>query len=129
MKKNGQTLETEEPKFSTNKWTYFLRPDNTTMYNNLYFATAYTKTETDTFEMESAAESGRRAARLIENSVNVIPENRPKLFAPFRWLDSIFKPINLYQYATLGWFFLGLPIATVFLIGRIIAKKLLLKLK
>ena len=126
---NGQALETEEPKFSTNKGTYFLRPNNATMYNNLYFATAYTKTDTDTFEMESAAESGRRAARLIEMSVNVIPENRPKLLAPFRWIDSILKPINLYQYATLGWFFLGLPIATVYLIGTIIGKKILLKLK
>jgi len=124
---NGQVLETVEPKFSTNKGTWYLRPNNATTFNNLYIASAYTKTETDMFEMESAAESGRRAARLIEKSIRVIPSNRPELFAPYRWLDSLFKPINLYQYATLGWFFLGLPIAIIYLIATIIGKKILRK--
>jgi len=126
---NGQSLETEEPKFSTNKGTWYLRPNNATTFSNLYVAAAYTKTETDMFEMESAAESGRRAVRLIEKSVCVFPSSRPVLFAPYRWLDSLFKPINLYQYATLGWFFLGLPIAIVYLIGTIIGEKILRKLR
>jgi len=121
---NGEALDTKEPKFSTNKGTYFLRPDNATRYHNLYFATAYTKTETDMFEMESAAESGRRAASLIEPSVRVIPSHRPEWFVFYRWLDSIFKPFNFYQYAPLGWLFLGLPFASVYVMGAMIGRKI-----
>lgn len=120
---NGHILETIEPKFSTNKGTWALRPNNATPFKNLYIATAYTKTETDMFEMESAAESGRQAVGLIEDSVKAIPSDRPKLFAPYRWLDSLLKPINLYQHATVGWFVLGLPIAIVYFLGTAIRKK------
>lgn len=120
---NGRALETKEPKFSTNKGTYFLRPQNETTYNNLFFATAYTQTKTAMFEMEGAAESGRRAARLVEKSVKVIPSNRPALFAPYRCLDSLFKPLNLYKYAALLWFILGLPIALIYLAGVTLCKK------
>lgn len=108
---NGRDLETHEPKFSTNKGTYFLRPQNETVFKNLYFATAYTRTQTDMFEMESAAESGRRAAQKLEKSVDVIPCDRPRFFAPYRWLDSIFPRLNLYRYFPLGWYCLGLPLS------------------
>lgn len=120
---NGHTLDTEEPKFSTNKNTWFLRPQNATAFKNLYMAATYTKTETDMFEMESAAESGRRAARLLEKNVNVIPSHRPKFFAFYRWLDSIFKSINLYQHMSLGWFLLGLPFASLYLLAAMMSKK------
>ncbi|NCT57243.1 MAG: NAD(P)-binding protein [Legionella sp.] len=121
---NGHALETDEPKFSTNKGTWFLRPNNKTRFNNLYFAAAYTKTETDMFEMESAAESGRRAAKLIEKSVHIIPSHRPQLFAFYRNLDAILKPLNLYRYVTLGWFFLGLPFAALYGFGAIAVQKI-----
>jgi len=114
---NGRAIETQEPKFSTNKGTFFLRPNNETIFKNLYFAAAYTKTETDMFEMESAAESGRRAARMIEKSVDVKPCNRPVFFAPYRWLDSLFPQFNLYHAFPLGWYCLGLPFSTLFLLS------------
>jgi hypothetical protein len=120
---NGHTLETQEPKFSTNKGTFFLRPKNITRFENLFFATAYTQTKTGMFEMEGAAESGRSAANLVEKSVKIIPSNRPALFAPYRCLDSLSKPLNLYKYAPLGWFILGLPIALVYLFGTTLYKK------
>lgn len=112
---NGHTIETQEPKFSTNKETYFLRPTNDTILKNLFFAAAYTKTETDMFEMESAAESGRRAAQMLEKSVKVIPCYRPVFFAPYRWLDSVFPRLNLYEYSPLG-YCLGLPLSILFLL-------------
>lgn len=121
---NGHALDTNEPKFSTNKGTYFLRPDNATIYKNLYFATAYTKTETDMFEMESAAESGRRAARLIDESINIIPSNRPALFAFYRRLDSVFKSFDIYRYAPLGWAFFALPFAIVYSIVAMLVRKI-----
>ena len=108
---NGKKIETEEPKFSTNKGTYFLRPDNKTNYKNLYIATAYTKTEIDMFEMESAAESGRRAARILEKTVKVLNNSRPLFFAPYRLLDGTFPQLNLFQRFPFLFLFLGLPFA------------------
>lgn len=107
---NGHKLETCEPKFSTNKGTFFLRPDNRTKYKNLHFATAYTKTDTDMFEMESAAESGRRAARILEKSVRVVKIDRPLAFACYQWIDSLFAPINLYKHFPVIFLCLGLPL-------------------
>jgi hypothetical protein len=106
---NGTRLETYEPKFSTNKGTFKLRPDNKTKFKNFHFATAYTKTDTDMFEMESAAESGKRAAKLLEQSVRVITINRPLFFSFYQWLDSLLPQINLYKHFPFIFFCLGLP--------------------
>jgi len=106
---NGKTLSTHEPKFSTNKGTYYLRPNNHTEFNNLHFATAYTKTETDMFEMESAAEAGRQAARILEKSVRVLPTPRPLFFFFYRWIDAQLHKLNCYSRLTFMWFCLGLP--------------------
>lgn len=125
---NGRKIETEEPKFSTNKGTLFLRPDNRTIYENLFFAAGYTKTQTDMFEMEGAAESGRKAAQILEKSVNVIDNNRPLFFAPYRWLDSLMPQFNIYQDYPFLYFFLGLPIAGIGLI-LIFLKKIILSFK
>jgi hypothetical protein len=106
---NGKKLITDEPKFSTNKGTFYLRPNNQTIFDNFHFATAYTKTETDMFEMESAAESGRQAARILEKSVRVVPTHRPILFSFYRWFDSRLPQYNLYKHFPFVWFCLGLP--------------------
>jgi hypothetical protein len=110
---NNGKLHTNEPKFSSNKGTYFLRPDNKTEFENLYFATAYTKTEVDMFEMESAAESGRRAAQMIEKSIRVVGTPRPLFFAPYRWLDALLSKLNLYQHSPILLFCLGLPLLII----------------
>ncbi len=107
---NGQKLDTHEPKFSTNKGTFKLRPDNQTKFKNLHFATAYTKTDTDMFEMESAAESGRRAARILEKSVRVVEIDRPLSFTFYRLLDSLLPKINVYKKFPFIFFCLGLPL-------------------
>jgi hypothetical protein len=106
---NGKKLDTNEPKFSTNKGTFYLRPNNETEFNNFHFATAYTKTDTDMFEMESAAESGRRAARILEKSVRVVECDRPLSFTFYRWVDSLLPHLNLYKHFPFVFFCLGLP--------------------
>lgn len=106
---NGKTLCTDEPKFSTNKGTYYLRPGNHTAFKNFYFATGYTQTETDMFEMESAAESGRRAARILEKSIRVVTTNRPLFFSFYRWFDSRLPKYDLFKQFPFIWFCLGLP--------------------
>ena len=124
---NGKQLVTNEPKFSTNKGTYFLRPNNNTQYENFHFATAYTKTDTDMFEMESAAESGRLAARLLEPSISAFKIDRILLFAPYQMLDRLLCKLNLYQRYTFTWLLLGSPLLVlmpfIYIKRRIKAKK------
>ncbi len=63
---NGNKINTYEPKFSTNQGVFYLRPENKTHLKNMYFANPYTKTDMYMFEMESAVESGPRAAKILE---------------------------------------------------------------
>jgi uncharacterized protein with NAD-binding domain and iron-sulfur cluster len=106
---DGKRLSTREPKFSTNKGTYYLRPNNKTKFGNLHFATAYTKTETDMFEMESAAEAGRQAARTLEKSVRVLPTPRPLFFFFYRWFDKKLHKFDCYSRLPFVWLLLGFP--------------------
>lgn len=112
---NGKKLDTYEPKFSTNQGTFYLRPENKTHLKNMYFATAYTKTDTDMFEMESAAESGRRAAKILEPSIKVTGIQRPLFFSLYRLVDKIVPSLNIYQYSPIFWFLVGvIPALIVF---------------
>lgn len=95
---DGNKMYTNEPKFSTNKNTWKLRPDNKTSISNFIFATGYTKTKTDMFEMEGAAESGRRAAKLINKNVKIIESYRPVLFSPLRFIDKLIYKNKINKY-------------------------------
>lgn len=114
---NIRVLQINEPKFSTNKGTYFLRPTNRTKVDNLYFAAAYTITDTDMFEMESAAESGKRAAKELEQSVIVIKSPRPHFFAAYRFFDGIFCHLNLYSKYPLLCYCVGLLFSLTYYLG------------
>lgn len=63
------SMKTWEPKFSNNINTLHLRPDTFDKLKNLRHATAYTKTNANIFNMESACEAGCRAAYSIDNSL------------------------------------------------------------
>lgn len=64
---NGM-IDTYEPKFSNNVHTLEYRPEITDdFYKNLYHATAYARTETNIFCMESAAEAGVKVGMMINN--------------------------------------------------------------
>jgi uncharacterized protein with NAD-binding domain and iron-sulfur cluster len=83
-------MDTWEPKFSNNINTLKFRPDFADKrINNLYHATAYTKTYMNIFNMESAAESGVKAAKLIKGAP-IEPHGRPGLFIRIcRWVDRL----------------------------------------
>jgi uncharacterized protein with NAD-binding domain and iron-sulfur cluster len=66
-------LDTFEPKFSNNIDTLALRPNICdSKFTNLYHATAYTRNYTNVYNMESAAESGVKAAAIIINKTKLI---------------------------------------------------------
>lgn len=121
---NGKKLDTYEPKFSTNQGTFYLRPKNETHFKNMYFATAYTKTDTDMFEMESAAESGRRAAKILEKSIQVVGIDRPLFFSPYRFVDNVFSTFNIYKYGTILWFLVGIIPALLIFPFRLLLRKI-----
>ena len=68
--KDTNKLDTWEPKFSNNAYTYTDLPDSTKnpYVPNLYIATAYNKEYGHVYNMEAAAFFGRRTARYISNS-------------------------------------------------------------
>ena len=84
-------LVTNEPKFSNNINTLALRPDVTdNIYTNLYHATAYCKTDTDIFNMESAAEAGVVAAAEICGENVVITHSKPNfIFRLCQCIDDV----------------------------------------
>ncbi len=85
-------MDTWEPKFSNGIGTLELRKDIKDDYiKNLLHSTAYTKTETNIFCMESACEAGRRAARCITSNNDNNDEKRITstfLQRIFRYIDS-----------------------------------------
>lgn len=74
---NGE-LTTFEPKFSNNVDTLKLRPYIFDKYfTNLYHATAYCRNYTNIYNMESAAESAVKVAKLIYNKSKIISVMKP----------------------------------------------------
>lgn len=66
-------INTDTPKFSNNINTLHLRPYYKDDYfQNLYHATAYVKTNTNTYNIESAAEAGIIAARIILSKITSV---------------------------------------------------------
>ena len=75
-----QKMTTWEPKFSNNVGTLKLRPfTDDELFPNLKHATAYTRTEMNLFNMDSAAEAGVMAAQKIveelDDETNIRPAN------------------------------------------------------
>lgn len=66
-----------QPKWVTTTQTQPWQPEQRTPLPNLLLAGAHTRTAADVWSIEAAVESGRRAARLIEPEVRVLPQYRP----------------------------------------------------
>lgn len=102
---NKQTfkLDTYEPKFSNNINTRDLRPNfHDDNIKNLYHATSYTKTYTNIYNMEGAAEAGVKTAKLIISRTNdveppVYKKNKPNwFFRVMQYIDKIiFKLMHM----------------------------------
>ncbi len=66
-----------QPKWVNTTNTQPYQPTQATPVSNLMLAGAHTRTEADVWSIEAAAESGRRAAKLIDSDVAVLPQYRP----------------------------------------------------
>jgi hypothetical protein len=74
-----------QPKWVNTTRTQPWLPPQRTALAGLALAGAHTRTEADLWSIEAAVESGRRAARVLEPSVKVLPQYRPW---PLRALGS-----------------------------------------
>ena len=91
FKHNGTKLTTYEPKFSNSVGIYTKRPkicDD--LLDNLSHATAYAKTDTNIFCMESAVEAGSRAGK---NSIGLSYKNEYERSKPRGCLTRFFRNI------------------------------------
>jgi hypothetical protein len=79
-------ISSPQPKWVNNTRTQPWQPEQRTPVANLVLAGAHTRTDADVWSIEAAVESGRRAARVFEPDVVVLPQYRP---LPLRVLGRI----------------------------------------
>jgi hypothetical protein len=91
---NGE-ITTYEPKWANNINTIQYRPNPKTILSNLVLGGSYTNTTTGTFSMESAAESGKSAAKLIckidnkKENIYLYTKKKYMILKPIRYIDSL----------------------------------------
>jgi hypothetical protein len=76
------------PKWVNTTKTQPNQPTQATPVPNLVLAGAHTRTEADVWSIEGAVESGRRAARAIEPSINVLPQYVSPYLRVIRAVDN-----------------------------------------
>ena len=102
--KNGK-MDTYEPKWANNINTIQYRPKSKTPINNLFIGGSYSDTTTGCYSMESAAESGKIAAKELckydkkEENIYLYTKNRWLLTAPIRNIDYfMYKIPKIFTY-------------------------------
>jgi hypothetical protein len=82
-------IRQQQPKWVNSTRTQPWMPDQRTPIDNLLLAGAHTRTDADVWSIEAAVESGRRAARLLEPDVRVLPQHRPWPLRALGALDDL----------------------------------------
>jgi uncharacterized protein with NAD-binding domain and iron-sulfur cluster len=90
-------IKSLQPKWvnSTNTQPYL--PAQKTPVPNLFLAGAHTRTQAQVWSIEGAVESGRRAAKAIDDRVAVIDQIRPLLISVLSGIDDILYAVKAPQ--------------------------------
>jgi hypothetical protein len=88
-------IRPRQPKWVNTTRTQQYMPDQRTSVPNLVLAGAHTRTFADVWSIEAAVESGRRAARVVEPDVPVIPEHVPAPLRLARRVDDLCYGLGL----------------------------------
>jgi hypothetical protein len=83
-----------QPKWVTTTNTEEYIPDQKTPVSNLFLAGAHTKTQAQVWSIEGAVESGRRAAKAIDDRVEVLDQYRPLWIKILSQIDDILYTIK-----------------------------------
>ncbi len=111
---SSQGIKPSQAKWVMSTHTQPYLPTQATPVPNLILAGAHTKTDADIWSIEGAVESGRRAAQVVEPSIEIIPQYKPG------WLRAISVVDNLC-------FSFGLPhIVDLFLLTFIVGLVIIL---
>ncbi|MGK2925675.1 MAG: FAD-dependent oxidoreductase [Lysobacterales bacterium] len=81
-------ITSNQPKWVNTTDTQPNQPTQATPVPNLVLAGAHTRTEADVWSIEGAVESGRRAARVIEPNVKVLPQYLSPWLRAIRTVDN-----------------------------------------
>jgi Flavin containing amine oxidoreductase len=82
-------IRPRQPKWVNSTKTEPYQPTQATPVPNLVLAGAHTQTEAEVWSIEGAVESGRRAARVIEAGVRVIPQHKPGWLRAISAIDHV----------------------------------------
>jgi len=88
-------IRPRQPKWVNSTTTQRWLPSQRTAVPNLVLAGAHTRTFADVWSIEAAVESGRRAARVVEPGVRVIPEYVPWYLRIARRIDDVCYALGL----------------------------------
>ncbi len=87
-------IQPRQPKWVTTTNTQAFLPSQRTPVPNLVLAGAHTRTNADVWSVEAAVESGRRAARVLEPDIEVLPQYLPPLLRAFGAVDDVLYRIG-----------------------------------
>lgn len=104
-------IRNRQPKWVNTTHTQPYLPEQRTPVANLVLAGAHTRTFADVWSIEAAVESGRRAARVVEPDVPVIPEYVPWALRAARAVDDACFTVGLPH--ALELLLVGLPVTLV----------------
>jgi hypothetical protein len=108
-----------QPKWVNTTHTQRWLPDQRSPLSNLVIAGAHTRTEADVWSIEAAVESGRRAARLVEPDVTVLPQHRPWPLRRLAAIDDVLYGIGAPHVLVL----LPVVVAGLLLLGLLRARR------
>ena len=94
---SSEGIGTIHPKWVTTTNTQAYTPAQKTSVLNLFLAGAHTKTQAQVWSIEGAVESGRRAAKAIDDRVTVLDQFRPLWIRGLSKIDDILYSIKAPQ--------------------------------
>jgi hypothetical protein len=90
-------ITSRQPKWVNSTDTQEYLPSQKTPVLNLFLAGAHTKTQAQVWSIEGAVESGRRAAKAIDNRVEVLDQYRPLWIKSLSGIDDLLYMIKAPQ--------------------------------
>jgi uncharacterized protein with NAD-binding domain and iron-sulfur cluster len=94
---SGAGIKPLHPKWVSSTSTQRYLPGQSTPVGNLFLAGAHTRTQAQIWSIEGAVESGRRAARAIDDRVQVLDQELPLWILVLAEIDDLLFSINAPQ--------------------------------
>lgn len=114
-KLSDEGIKTFQPKWVNSTKTQPFLPNQKTSVLNLFLAGAHTKTQAQVWSIEGAVESGRRAAKAIDDRVKVLDQYQPIWIKILSKIDDVLFAIKAPQLIDTFFIVFAFLFATIFL--------------